>query len=147
MECPLQPWREMRFGKLLQHLAIAGLVGTGCSGNVFDNCVQDVQKSFVVLTPTDPSLELSIHNCRVDVDACPDLCLLVLQRAGIMQPNQTNQFPTDFGAPATPNNPIDSAHCSAQFEGQKVSVTVAYSIQSGGLSCPQTGVGGSGSGR
>jgi hypothetical protein len=52
----------------------------------------------------------------------------------------------DFGAPATPVNPIDGAHCAAQFEGTKVSVTVAYAVQNGGLDCPMpangSGVGG-----
>ena len=135
----------MRFRELrqsLQKIVIAGMpAAVGCAGNPSTNCFEHVEKSFVVLSPADPPLELRIESCRVDVDACADLCQIVMERAHLVGPGQ-GIAPTD-GRGGSPGfigpggNAFDA--CSAEFEGDKVSVKVAYTAQNSGQLCPASG--------
>lgn len=53
-----------------------------CSDN--DSCEQDpVSKRLTVETPADPALQLRVSSCQVDIDACPALCELALERVQI----------------------------------------------------------------
>ncbi|MBA2541224.1 MAG: hypothetical protein H0V17_16400 [Deltaproteobacteria bacterium] len=49
----------------------------------FDCSGSQVQKRLEVETPSDPAMEFKIASCKVDVDACPALCTLALERIGI----------------------------------------------------------------
>ena len=51
----------------------------GCDSH--DDCSSEpVEKRLTIETPTDPALDLRVESCRVDVDACPALCELALER-------------------------------------------------------------------
>src|SRR5262245_4290589 len=90
-EWPLHSRVAMRFRefrRLLRQVVLAGLpLGTGCiaeqviSGG--DECVKTVRRTIPVSLPTDPPLQLKIEGCRVDVDACGQVCEMVMQRAGL----------------------------------------------------------------
>lgn len=126
------------------------LAGMGCTqSSDSGSCFQDVEKTFVMLAPSDPPLVLRIESCRLDVDACPDLCQLVMERAGLAQPlNAGGVGISDgkgLGAPSNQSQ-FDAAHCSATFEGEKVSVKVIYQQATNNSSCAVTfGAAGSGS--
>jgi outer membrane murein-binding lipoprotein Lpp len=68
--------------KLIVAATIAALSIAGCSSN--DDCAQEqVSKRLTINEPADPALQLSVDSCRVDVDACPSLCALALERVKI----------------------------------------------------------------
>ncbi len=99
-------FRELR--RVLQSIVLAGL--PGCGVGVFDGitgsgeCYRDVEKTFVVDTPSDPPLQLRIESCRVDADACMDLCVMLMTRAELPPPNS----------------------CAVTFEGDDVHAKTVY---------------------
>jgi hypothetical protein len=66
-------------------LALAVLPSlAACESGGGDDCTPtEVSKRLTIETPTDPALELRINSCRVDIDACPQLCELALERVNI----------------------------------------------------------------
>jgi hypothetical protein len=114
VEAPMQ-FRELR--RVLQSIVLAGLPGCGLVGDlVDDSCSRDVEKTFVVDTPADPPLQLRIESCRVDVDACMQLCNLLMERAELPVPNS----------------------CAVSFQGDDAHATAAYTEYRDSPSC--TGV-------
>ncbi len=101
-------FRELR--RVLQTIVVAGLpacgVGdlTGGSGVVEDECYRDIAKSFTVDTPAEPALQLRVESCRLDADACMELCRILMTRA---------QLP----GPST---------CDVEFQGDEVHVATGY---------------------
>lgn len=71
-----------------------------CSGT-------QVEKKLTVTTPADPPLQLKVDSCRVDVDACPALCALAMQRTQI-------------------GYPVDT--CSVGFTADEVVMNVRYTV-------------------
>lgn len=99
-------------------LLIAGLpaLAGGCVEAVIDtDCVDTVDRSFEIQTPADTQLQFKIESCRVDSEACPDLCRVTLQR------NNINDVPT---------------RCEVRFHTASVDVKAWYEVYVGGDSCP-----------
>lgn len=97
----------MRFALLIVLAGAAGCanqIGDPGSGLPFD-CSVPMDATLTISTPADPSMELRIQSCRLDVDACPDLCALAMSRNGISS------------APET---------CSVTFESSEVTAKVTY---------------------
>src|SRR4051812_906716 len=101
MAHPLQRTRAMR------RLVFAMLIALpACGGDHYDDCSgHSVDKKLTINLPTDPSLQLKVESCRVDVDACPSLCAMAMQRTAI--------------------NYIPDA-CTVGFTGDEVSMKVTY---------------------
>ena len=94
----------------MRRLLVCGFVGAvllpfAACGSSYDCEGTSVEKKLTVDTPADPSLQLKVDSCRVDVDACPALCQLAMKRVSI-----------DY-------NP-DS--CDVGFAGDTVHMTVRY---------------------
>jgi hypothetical protein len=111
-------FRELR--RALQAIVMAGLPACGLTGGVIDTvgggsdeCIRTVSKAFIVDTPADPPLELRIESCRVDVDACMELCNILMTRAELPAPN----------------------NCAVSFEGDDVHATASYTESTGASSC------------
>ncbi len=84
---------------------------SGACGDSSNNCSgTPTEKQLTVETPTDPSLQLKVDSCRVDVDACPALCAMAMQRTQIT-------FPPDS--------------CTVGFEGEAVHMKVLYTAYAG----------------
>jgi hypothetical protein len=117
--------QRMRFRELrraLQSIVIAGLPACGLSGGIVDTlggdeCYRNVSKAFVVDTPADPPLQLRIESCRVDVDACMELCNMLMSRAELPVPNS----------------------CAVSFQGDDVHATAIYTEYTGASSCGTEG--------
>jgi hypothetical protein len=110
-------FRELR--RVLQAIVVAGLPACGLTGGVIDTvngddeCVRTVSKAFVVDTPADPPLTLRIESCRVDVDACMELCTILMARAQLPVPNK----------------------CAVSFEGDDVHATASYQEATNASGC------------
>ena len=110
-------YREPR--RILQQIVVAALAVTaaGCVEAVIDNdCVDTVDRSFQLGTPADLALQLKIDRCRIDVDACTDLC-----REALEINNVPREMPTA---------------CSVAFHDAGIEVNVSYEVFTGGDSCP-----------
>src|SRR5262245_8095635 len=82
------------------------LIALPACGDHYEDCSgHSVEKKLTVDLPTDPSLQLKVDSCRVDVDACPALCAMALQRTQI-----------DY----TPDT------CTVGFAGDEVIMKVVY---------------------
>jgi len=95
------------------------------------SCVDHHERILTAATPADPPLEFKIERCQVDLDACQDLCDLMMSRNGVTVP---------------------STSCSVAFDPLSVSVHITYDTMNNGSNCPvpepQPGIsqGGTGSG-
>jgi len=85
-------FRELR--RVLQAIVLTGLPAcglgegvVGTSGGGETECQRTVTKKFDVGLPADPPLQLRIESCRADVDACLDLCTMLMTRAGLPAPS------------------------------------------------------------
>jgi hypothetical protein len=110
-------FRELR--RVLQSIVIAGLPACGVVDTVTgqEECYRTISKAFVVDTPADPPLELRIESCRVDVDACMELCNLLMSRAELPLPNS----------------------CAVSFQGDDVHATATYTESTNASSCGTEG--------
>ena len=108
-------FRELR--RVLQTIVVAGLPACGLVDSVDDDCYRTVIKQFTVDTPTDAPLQLRIESCRVDADACMELCSMLMTRAQLPAPNT----------------------CAVEFRGTDVHVTTSRSEWTGGSGCPTEG--------
>jgi hypothetical protein len=98
-------FRELR--RVLQSIVLAGLPACdlGALDTVDeDECYRSVSKEFVLTPAADPPLRLRIESCRVDADACAELCTMVMSRAGLGP----------------------HSWCSVSFEGEDTHVTTTY---------------------
>lgn len=113
-------FRDLR--RVLQHIVLAGLPVAGCtsSGGLLDpgTCSETVEKTFAVTGDSDPPLRLRIESCRADVDACPELCAMVMEREAV-------------GASADT--------CAVRFDGDTAMVQVAYTMWLDKPSCASEG--------
>lgn len=111
----------MRFDELrrtLPQIAIAGFLATtaGCVEAVIDtDCIDTVDRTYHIDTPAELSVQFSIDRCRIDVDACKDLC-----RQALAQNDVT----------------IMPSRCEVSFKSSTVDVSVSYEISTGGDGCP-----------
>jgi hypothetical protein len=112
-------FRELR--RLLQSIVIAGLPAglPACDGSPLDPvCSRTLDRSFDVRSsPQDPTLQLRIERCRVDADACFDLCDMLMQRAELPSP----------GA------------CAVTFDGDDAHVETTYTVATGNPGCASEG--------
>lgn len=110
-------FRELR--RVLQSIVLAGLPAC-TAGNVTDPiesaCYRDIEKTFLVDTPSDPPLQLRIESCRVDVDACMQLCTMLMSRASLPPPNS----------------------CAVTFQGDDVHATTVYTEYDDSARCTGT---------
>lgn len=116
-------FRELR--RTLQSIVLAtlpaacgvGSVGDSLDGETSGDCGKTVAKAFVFHTPSDPPLDLRVESCRVDADACGDLCALLMSRAGLNYPD----------------------NCAVRFDGPDVEVYASYWVAIAGPGCPAEG--------
>jgi hypothetical protein len=114
--------RARQLREVLYGIVAIGLPSSGClvtdlvTSN--DDCVEVVHKSLHIEEPADPPMQLRIDSCRLDVDACRELCIMAMQRA-------------DIGA-------APSA-CEVTFLGNDVTAEVAYEVYHDGPHCPVDG--------
>ena len=129
-------------GVLRRTLAVGLLVVGGCSSD--DNTTGDcsiTHETKTITTPDpseDPGLQFKIQSCRVDANACPRLCALAMQQAGIDisgggQFNGT-EVPTPGGTISTPVNP--AVACDVLFKNGNVEMTVQYDVYTSTNGCP-----------
>jgi hypothetical protein len=115
----------MRFPQLrrvLRSIVIAGLPATaGCVEPVLDNgCYRLVDRTFVFGDPDpDPALRLAIESCRVDRDACAELCAKALRDGGVITGRQVE--------------------CAVTFATPDVKVKVAWEESKSSTGCPAEG--------
>jgi hypothetical protein len=73
--------RSRKLRHVVQALVVLGLpVSHG--GCILDDCYTLHRRSYSIPLPTDPSVQFQIDRCELDVEACPDLCTLMLARDG-----------------------------------------------------------------
>lgn len=65
---------------VMRPILLLALIAAGCDSNGGDCTSDPVEKRLTIDTPADPALQLRVESCRVDVDACPSLCALALER-------------------------------------------------------------------
>src|SRR5262249_52899404 len=99
-------------------LAVAGVAGCAVDPIPIDgnSCTDHHDRILSAATPADPPLEFKIERCHVDLDACQDLCDLMMSRNGISTP---------------------STSCAVAFETLSVSVHVTYDTANNSNNCPQ----------
>jgi hypothetical protein len=102
----------VRWAVLLIALAVA------CTGSVgSDDCNQTIDRSYTVSLPaTDAQLQYAVETCRVDADACPNLCTVILQRQQIQ-----SLFP---------------ATCDVRFTSDEAKVNMTYEVAKPGCATP-----------
>ena len=66
-------------------LAVLGILSAGCDNNDSSTCETRVTKRLEV-EPSDPPLKVHLDRCRLDVDACPELCQVALSRINLTHP-------------------------------------------------------------
>jgi hypothetical protein len=101
-----------RLRAVLQQVVLASLpLAAGCDtagvGGI-DNCIEHASRTLVTKQPSSqPSMQLKIESCRVDVDACIRLCTALLDK-------------TEVGGSLT--------GCAVTFEGDEVHAAVTYDM-------------------
>ncbi len=111
-------YRTLR--RVLQTIVVAGLPA-GCVDGVItpdEDCSRSFRKELTFERPADPPLELHIEQCRVDVDACNDLCRMAMDREGL---------------------PGWLSACKVTFEGDVVHVDLAHTYSVDNPGCPVDG--------
>lgn len=110
--------------RLLHWLAVASIALGVSACDVDNDCSKTEQKTILIPTPADPPLQLRIEQCRVDKDACLDLCTLAGERANLTSSPET---------------------CDVAFHGEtEVEVKIAFEEFTGGNGCAvaEPGMGG-----
>ena len=152
---------------LTRIVLLAVPVTLGCSGDgnqtsqdfqlLSPNCSQHLK--FTIAVDSDkatPQTQLKIESCRLDVDACTDLCsfqMATLQQSPIWgQYLQSGGavFNGDLGAPTTGTPPapgfggIQPTSCKVTFDGNTANTEMAVDLPSFGQGCaiPGTASGG-----
>jgi hypothetical protein len=141
---------------LLTSIAVsAGLAAGGCSGDdstsTGDCGVTHEQKTITTQEPAeDPGLQFKLDSCRVDIDACGQLCALAMTQAGIPFDNTAttgggdqgipvpNGEPLPPGSPGIVTTPVNPAlACDVKFYGDgTVEMVVHYDVFEATLGCP-----------
>jgi hypothetical protein len=57
----------------------------GCTdnSNPYGDCQNHLESDQSFAMPADPPLQFRIESCKLDVDACTDLCTMVMQRSNL----------------------------------------------------------------
>ena len=59
------------------------LAGCTDTGDQHAECESHLESDQSFAMPADPPLQFRIESCKLDVDACADLCTMVLQRSNL----------------------------------------------------------------
>lgn len=110
-------FRELR--RILEKVVFVGLPSMAACADLVPDCYEKVEKALTVTVPADPPLQFRIDRCRVDVDACHELCAMALERA-------REGVPPAFV-------------CDVEFRGDVVAMAVSYQFATGGPLCPVEG--------
>jgi hypothetical protein len=111
-------FRELR--RVLQRVVLVGLPASQAGCGVLDEgCYETHARTLDVDTPADPEMQFRIDRCRVDVDTCPALCALAMERANL------------YASPDT---------CEVTFGASSVRLDVRWEdYDGGGADCPVDG--------
>jgi len=111
-------FRELR--RVLQTIVVAGLPACGLGEGVIDTisndgeCVRTITKQFTVPeSGAELAVQLRIESCRVDVDACMELCSILMEKSELPAPNT----------------------CIVYFKGDDAHATASYQESTGNPSC------------
>lgn len=148
---------------LLAVPVIAGCSSSGTSATsvgqgLFSNssCTVHTHLTVSVDTPAPPPAQLRIESCRLDVDACMDLCVYELnnlskypQWLGGVPPPQ-GIFNGGVGAPGVPTDgftpQFTPSLCKVTFDGSTANAEIALDTPNFGPGCAEPGVGVAGGG-
>jgi hypothetical protein len=80
------PMTSSELGRVVQAIIVAAVAATALGSLTAceiddDPCVEVLRKTVIFDDPPDPSLHLQIESCRLDTDACQQLCRTALDRA------------------------------------------------------------------
>src|SRR5438045_290151 len=93
--------------RLLSIFSLAAL--SACTDPLSTDClVHQTDIAEFTMPSSDPPTQLRLDSCRIDRDACMDLCALVLQRDHV---------------------PVPPTGCAVEFAGATVRVLVPYATQ------------------
>lgn len=118
MEWPLQneaAMRSDRVRRVVQVIVLSAVPLVGACGDqtgvpqlpTSESCNDSASHATITANePYEPALELKIEDCRVDIDACADLCSYELSKAGIAQ--------------------VQVNSCSVTFDGGTTTSKVSY---------------------
>ena len=81
-----------------------------------DACYNTIERSYTVSLPADAQLEYAVETCRVDADACTNLCEAILMRQQIQ-----SLFP---------------ATCDVRFTSDEAKVKMSYQVAKPGCASP-----------
>src|SRR5688572_3506640 len=87
-------------------IALVVPLSAGCGDSDSSTCESRVSKRLEV-EPSDPPLEFHLNRCRLDIDACPELCQVALSRINL-------------------THPVNS--CTVGFVGEKALLDVEYTV-------------------
>jgi hypothetical protein len=111
----------MRFRNLrrvLRDIVVVSLPAhVGC-GVLDEPCYETKQRTFVIPTPADAEMQFRIDRCDADVETCPDVCVLAMERALL-------------------TTAVDE--CQVDVEASRAVVQVVYTEYNGGSDCPVEG--------
>ena len=125
-----------------------------------DNCTAHVHLSVAVdTTATTPQARFAAENCRVDADACVDLCNYEMSNLtqiqgwvnGIPAPNAFGGLPgggVDIGPGGFPTQQtgLTADQCHVTFDGETANSDIHYDTFNPGANCGFASAGGTGSG-
>ena len=118
---PLQSRAAMRFRELrrvLLQVVVAGLPASQVGCGVLGDCVEDRTHTVEVALPADATMQFRIDRCSIDLETCPSVCALAMERAGIS---------------ATPSE------CDVVLDDERVVIYSEYQVSTGGVNCPVDG--------
>jgi hypothetical protein len=123
------------------------LLSPNCTSHLNFNIAMDSDKAT-------PPIQLRIESCRLDVDACADLCsyeIAALQQSPVwsqyLQGGGGPVFNGDLGAPSgQPPNPgfggLQPTSCKVSFDGSTANTQMAIDVPTFGSGCAIAGEGG-----
>jgi hypothetical protein len=103
--------RARRLASAASAAAVATLaaLATGCG------CTEVVERTFIVNTPAEPTLQFKLEACRVDPETCNAVCIQQLAEAGLVG---------------------DFVSCKVTFTAGRAEILAAYDAPTDGLLCP-----------
>ena len=111
----MQPGPLRRLQEVVFAGFAVGIAGCAESAAPAPACEEIAHRTFQLETPAEPSVQFYIDRCRVDVDACNDVCVAALSRAGVVG---------------------WSTACDVEFRPGMVSANATYRFTPDGANCP-----------
>jgi hypothetical protein len=111
----------VRLSKVVVMVLLAACTDSSSSSD----CVSHMEMTFDIHTPADPPLQLRVESCRLDIDACPDLCAMEMVRDNVNG---------------------QQSGCDVSFQGDTVHVKISYDEFDATQGCAQPVEVGSGAG-